>query len=90
MQLYLNNSGSRWIDSDKAEMRFVLVMPDGSRRVRSMVCWEALGNFARIVYRVNGRTCYGSPKSADNMETHADGVTGDAALPHVFHTAEKG
>ena len=41
--LYLNNGGSRWVTPD---MRFVLVLPDGTRKVRLAEYYESFGNFA--------------------------------------------
>jgi hypothetical protein len=80
--LYLNNSGSRWITAD---MRFVLVMPDGMRKVRTARCYESFGNFAVTIYRIGSKQFAGLAKDCNGYETHAEGVTGDDALPHIFH-----
>ena len=44
---YLNNSGSRWVTDD---MRFVLVLPDGTRTVRKARYCYSLGNFGCLAY----------------------------------------
>lgn len=85
MQLYLNNSGSKWIDIDKAEMRFVLVLPDGTRKVRQADYYEAFGNFAATVYRYQGKRFHGLAKSSDGLETRSGNETGQDNLPHIFH-----
>jgi hypothetical protein len=80
--LYLNNDGSRWVTRD---MRFVLVMPDGTRRVRLADYFYSFGNFSGIAYRVAGKRYTGLPKAHDGGETRDEGATGDNALPHVLH-----
>lgn len=80
--LYLNNDGTRWVTQD---MRFVLVMPDGSRHVRLADYFSSLGNFGTIAYRVKGKRFERMPKAADGSETRDPKATGDAALPHIFH-----
>lgn len=80
--LYLNNSGHRWITSD---MRFVLVMPNGTRKVRLARCYESFGNFALTIYRVGSKQFAGFAKDREGYETREEGVTGDDALPHIFH-----
>lgn len=88
--LYLNRDGSRWVTHD---MRFVLVLPNGKRRIRLAVCWEELGNFATVVYKYKGKTFREFPKSHDwadytlplggsfvlKTSPHVE------RLPHVFH-----
>lgn len=81
--LYLNNDGSRWVTRD---MRFVLVMPDGSRSVRIADHFYAFGNFAGITYRVRGKRYSGLPKAHDGSETRDGTAQGLDALPHIFHT----
>jgi hypothetical protein len=66
-------------------MRFVLVMPNGSRKVRIADYFYSFGNFAGIAYRVKGKRYEGLPKASDGSETRLDSDTGDAALPHIFH-----
>ncbi len=80
--LYLNNDGSRWVTQD---MRFVLVMPDGTRKVRIADYYESFGNFARIAYRVSGKRFFGLAKAHDGSELRDHDAKGDAALQHVFH-----
>lgn len=82
MLLYLNNSGSRWITGD---MRFVLVMPDGTRRVRKADCYESFGNFAATCYRIKGKRFRGLATAHDGSEMRDPDAQGDAALPHIFH-----
>lgn len=85
---YLNNTGHRWVDVAAGGRLFILVLPDGSRKKRSMVCYEAVGNFAAIVYRYKGKTYRASSKAHDGSEVRDPQVTGDQALPHVFHKEE--
>ena len=80
--LYLNNDGSRWVTRD---MRFVLVLPDGSRKVRLAEYFYSFGNFAGIAYRYQGKLCNGLPKASDGSETRLGTEVGQDALPHVFH-----
>lgn len=80
--LYLNNDGSRWVTQD---MRFVLVLPDGTRKVRLAEFYESFGNFARTCYRVKGKRFFGLAKAHDGSEMRDDKATGDMALPHIFH-----
>jgi hypothetical protein len=85
MTLYLNNDGSRWIETDKGEMDFVLVLPDG-RRVRRKADWfESFGNFAAIAYRYQGKRYRGLPKSESGCETRLDE---ESQLPHIFHAGK--
>jgi hypothetical protein len=80
--LYLNNDGSRWVTQD---MRFVLVLADGTRTVRLADCYESFGNFAATLYRYKGKRYSGLAKSNDGYETRDDSATGIDALPHIFH-----
>ena len=80
--LYLNNNGSKWVTQD---MRFVLVLPNGTRTVRLADYCYSFGNFAGISYRYKGVRYNGLPKSNDGYETRDDHVTGIQALPHIFH-----
>ena len=80
--VYLNNSGSRWVTRD---MRFVLVLPDGTRKVRLADCYEAFGNFAATLYRYKGKRYHALAKSCTGHETRLDTETGIDALPHIFH-----
>jgi len=80
--LYLNNSGSRWVDRD---MRFVLVLPDGTRKVRLADCYESFGNFAATLYRYKGRRYSGLPKAHDGFDLRDPQAKGNDALPHIFH-----
>ncbi len=80
--LYLTNSGSRWVTRD---MRFVLVMPDGTKKVRIADYFSSLGNFGTIGYRVNGKRHESFPKAHDGSEIRDANATGDEALQHVFH-----
>lgn len=79
---YLNNGGYRWIADD---MRFVLVMPDGTRKVRKGDYYYSLGNFAGLAYRVKGQRYRACPKAHDGSATVDLAAQGDKALPHVFH-----
>jgi hypothetical protein len=80
--IYLNNDGSRMVTQD---MRFVLVLPDGTRKVRLAEFYASFGNFSVTHYRYKGKHCGGLPKAHDGSETRDPQATGDAALPHVFH-----
>ena len=85
MTLYLNNDGSRWIETDKAEMRFVLVLPDGTRKVRQADYYESFGNFAATRYRYQGKRYSGLAKAHDGSSVRDPEATGQNALPHIFH-----
>jgi hypothetical protein len=84
MQLYLNNNGSKWIDTNKNEMRFVLVLSDGTRKVRHADYYEAFGNFVAIAYRYQGKRFHGLSKASDGSETRLGTEVGNDSLPHVF------
>ncbi len=79
--LYLNNNGSRWVTHD---MRFILVLPTGARKVRLADCYESFGNFAAILYRYRGKRYSGLPKSESGYETRLES---ESQLPHIFHRA---
>lgn len=92
MTLYLNNDGSRWIETkdgrgSKRDMAFVLVMPDGSKRIRQADYYESFGNFAATCYRVAGKRYSGLAKAHDGSEMRDPNATGNDALPHIFHRA---
>jgi len=80
--LYLNNNGDRWVTQD---MRFVLVTPDGERKVRIADYYFSFGNFAGIAYRYKGKSYSALPKAHDGSECRDPLATGDNALQHVFH-----
>jgi hypothetical protein len=80
MTLYLNNDGSRWIDTQ--DMTFVLVLPSGARKVRKADWFESFGNFGAIAYRYCGKRYKALPKSASGCDTRVDGEDQRA---HVFH-----
>jgi len=88
--LYLNNSGSRWQDTDENAMKFVLVLPTGARYVKKAVCYEALGNFAATIYRYAGKQYKGLAKAHDGSETRDPDATGMNALPHIWHEKSAG
>ena len=79
--LYLNNDGSRWVTQD---MRFVLVLPDGSRKVRIAEYFFSFGNFGGIAFRYKGKTFNGLPKAHDDSETRDPEAKGNNTLPHIF------
>lgn len=82
--LYLNNSGDKWVEVDEngnRDMRFILVMPDGTRKIRKADYYESFGNFYSIEFRI-GRIKYGGLP-----ETFADEETG---LPIVSSYVERG
>ena len=85
MTLYLNNNGSRWIDTSLGAMNFVLVLPDGTRKLRKSDYYESFGNFAATCYRYKGKRYCGLAKSSDGMETRTGNETGLDKLPHIFH-----
>ena len=80
--LYLNNWGSRWVTQD---MRFVLVLPDGGRRIRLADWYEAFGNFAATGYRYRGKRYAGLAKAHDGSELRNHEAKGQDALPHIWH-----
>jgi hypothetical protein len=81
--LYLNNSGSRWIIP--GDMKFVLVLPDGTRKLRKADYYESFGNFAATCYRYKGKRYSGLARSHDGYETRDPLTTGMNKLPHIFH-----
>lgn len=81
--LYLNNNGSRWVNQD---MRFVLVLPDGTRILRLADHYESFGNFAVIAYRYKGKRLSGCPKAHDGSELRDPLAIGLDALQHIFLT----
>ena len=81
MTRYLNNDGSRWIDTTKDAMTFILVLKDGTKKTRKADWFESFGNFALISYRYKGKRMRGLPKSESGCETRLDG---ESKLPHVF------
>lgn len=92
MVLYLNNNGSRWITlkagrGSKRDMAFVIVMPDGSKRIRQADYYESFGNLAATCYRIAGKRYSGLAKAHDGSDMRDPGVTGQDALPHIFHQA---
>jgi hypothetical protein len=87
MTLYLNNNGSRWIDTSLAAMNFILVLPDGTRKLRKADYYESFGNFAATCYRYQGKRFRGLAKSCDGYETRSGKETGLDKLPHIFHKA---
>lgn len=85
-QLYLNNSGSRWVDTAKGGMEFVLVLPDGTRKVRTAKCYESFGNFAVLVYKYRGKQFKAFPDSPSGSDVRLDS---EDKRPHVFHKEGK-
>lgn len=85
MQLYLNNSGDRWVETDKEYNRVVVVYPDGTRKVQQAVRYESFGNFALTVYRVKKRIYKAFAVAYDGSDTRDPEALGVDALPHVFH-----
>jgi hypothetical protein len=81
--LYLNRDGSKWVTQD---MRFVLVLPDGSRAVRLADSYESFGNWSVINYRLKGKRHHALPKAHDGSDMRDPDATGDNALQHVFHS----
>ncbi len=77
---YLNNDGSRWVTRD---MKFVLVLPDGTRKERKADYYFSFGNFAGIAYRIKGVRFVGLPKSPSGSDTWLDSELGQPS--HVFH-----
>ncbi len=84
MQLYSNNSGSRWIDTDKHAMEFILVLPDGTRKSRHADYYESFGNFAVLGYRYRGMRFRGMPKCWDGSEVR---VPGEDPRTYIFHAS---
>lgn len=87
MTLYMNNSGSRWIDTDKRAMEFVLVLPDGTHKPRRADYFESFGNFAVLAYRYKGKRHVGMPKCHDGSETR---VAGEDPRTFIFHANSRG
>jgi hypothetical protein len=83
--LYLNNDGSKWITN---EMEFVLVLPDGTRKLRRADYYYSFGNFGGLSYRYKGQRFHALPKAHDGSETRDPSATGHNTLQHVFHKAD--
>lgn len=66
-------------------MQFVLVLPDGTRKLRKADYYFSFGNFAGISYRYKGQRFNGLPKASDGSETRLGTETGQDALQHIFH-----
>jgi len=66
-------------------MRFVLVLPDGSRRVRLAECYESFGNFAATIYKYRGKRHRALAVAHDGSSFRDTQATVDNALPHIFH-----
>lgn len=84
--LYLNNDGSRWVTQD---MRFILVLPNGTRKLRLADYYESFGNWAATGYRYQGKRFSGLAKAHDGSDIRDDKATGLDALPHIFHREPK-
>jgi phage-related protein len=54
-------------------MELVLVLPDGTRKVRKADWFESFGNFAAISFRYQGKRYRGLPKSESGFDTRAEG-----------------
>jgi hypothetical protein len=80
--LYLNNDGSRWVTQD---MRFVLVLPDGTRKLRLADHYDSFGNYAATAYRYKGKRYAALAKAYDGSDIRDPEAKGMDALPHVFH-----
>ena len=80
---YLNKNGSRWLNLTPGAMDFVLVLPDGTKKVRKAKCFESFGNFAAIVYTYRGKQFSSLPKSESGSDVRLDH---EDPRPHVFHT----
>lgn len=68
--LYLNNSGSRWITNN---MRFILILPDGTRKIRRADYYFSFGNFGGLSYRYKGKRFSILPNERDE-ETNLEVV----------------
>lgn len=68
--LYLNNYGDKWIiEPRKVHHRFVLVLPDGTRKIRQADYFYAFGNFAGWSFRYKGKRTSGLPDSFADEQT---------------------
>ena len=90
MILYMNNNGDKWIElkgerGTKRNMPFVLVLPDGTRRLRQADYYESFGNFALTCYRYKGKRYKAFAKGSDGSDMRTPHAQGLDALPHVFH-----
>ena len=55
MTLYLNNGGTRWIETPRSSMTFTLILPDGKQKIRRADFYEQFGHFALTYYRYCGK-----------------------------------
>lgn len=54
--LYMNNDGSRWVILPRREHHsFLLICPDGTRKIRQADFFESFGNFATTHFRFCGK-----------------------------------
>jgi hypothetical protein len=91
--LYLNRDGSKWVTGRmlvgagrESDMRFVLVTPDGARKLRKADYYESFGNFACVAYRYKGKRYRKLPAAHDGHSTRDPDIYGPGdTLLHVFH-----
>jgi hypothetical protein len=83
---YLNNDGSKW-KGEGDDMKFVLVLPDGTRKERKADWYESFGNFAALAYRYQGKRFRGLPKSPSGFDTREEN---ESRVPHIFHEESAG
>lgn len=83
---YLSPDGDRWKETEPGAMDFVLVLPDGTRKLRKADWYESFGNFAATSYRYLGKRYRGLAKSASGNDTR---LPNEDPRPHIFRYKEK-
>ena len=68
---YLNDDGSRWTYLERAPRRFLLVLPDGTSKVRLAHHFESFGQWVAYSFRYAGRIYSGLP---DDFRDDATGL----------------
>lgn len=53
VERYLNNSGSRWVRIPKEKV--IVVFPDGHLESRTVLEYEAFGNYASLQIKIKGK-----------------------------------
>ena len=68
--LYLNNSGSRWINIDKQAMQVLLIhKAENYKKVRQVEFFEGFGNFASCTLKYKGKRISVLPNTFADEET---------------------
>ena len=73
--LYLNNTGSRWINTDKKNMQCILIhKAKNYKKVRQVEFFESFGNFVSYNLKYQGK----------RISVFADGIDEKSGLPICY------